>query len=230
MKRCLTLLALCAGLAMSLAAQEDDVEYRMELGAGFGTGFGLNDVNTKAYGNAAAAGGALLRFVLNPRMAVKILASYSPVKGTTEGIRNFYPATPDGATTARLAHKAEGFVVGLSGLYEIHFLPYGYEKGYQGYKRLTPYLQMGLGTAYGSQAKTVTADLPIGVGLKWKIGPRLNLGFDWLLHFTPSDKLDGLEAPTGIASKMFRNKDYFNTTLLTLTYSFAPRCPACNKD
>ncbi|MCH5181112.1 MAG: hypothetical protein J1F06_00635 [Prevotellaceae bacterium] len=230
MKRLALMLTLWLGLAASLTAQEDDTEYRMEFGAGIGTGFGINDVNTKAYGDAALAGGALLRFVLNPRMAVKILASCSKTKGSADNVANFYPATPGGATTERLSHEAEGLVAGLAGLYEIHFLPYGYEKGYQGYKRLTPYLQIGLGMAYGSRAKAATADVPIGAGLKWKIGPRLNFGFDWLFHFSLSDKLDGLEAPTGIKSKMFRNKDHFNTTLLTLTYSISPRCPTCNKD
>lgn len=230
MRRLALTLALALAAAGGLHAQDDDTEYRMELGAGLGLGFGVNDVNTRAYGAGTLAGSALLRFVLNPRMAVKIMASCTGNRGTTEGIKAFYPATPDGAATERLVHEATGLTAGIEGLYELHFLPYGYERGYQGYKRLTPYLQGGLGLSYGSQRSAVTAQVPIGFGLKWKIGRRLNLGLDWLFHFTLSDKLDGLEAPTGIKSKMFRNKDHYNTTLLTLTYSIAPRCPACNKD
>lgn len=230
MKRLTLLIALTFNVAACLYAQEEDTMYRMEFGVGAGIGFSISDVNTKAYGNATFAGSTLLRFVLNPRMAAKIMASCNGIGGSTENIGKFYPATPDGATAERLQHKAKGFVTDISGLYEIHFLPYGYEQGYQGYRRLTPYLQMGLGVVYGTQAKAMTANVPIGAGVKWKIGRRINLGFDWLFHFSLSDKLDGLEAPTGIKSKIFRNKDHFNTTLLTLTYSIAPRCPACNKD
>ena len=40
----LLLLTLCA---TGLSAQDEDTEYRMELGAGVGLCFGLNDVNSK---------------------------------------------------------------------------------------------------------------------------------------------------------------------------------------
>ncbi len=46
---------------------------------------------------------------------------------------------------------------------------------------------------------------------------------------TFSDRLEGLEAPKGIKSEMFRNKDHYGLTLVTLTYDISPRCPACNK-
>ena len=117
----------------------------------------------------------------------------------------------------------------LSALYELHFLPYGYERGYQGYCRLVPYIQIGLGVSYGKAGKAFTMNLPVGIGAKYKIGPRLNLGLDGIAHFTLSDKLDGLEAPLGIKSSMFRNKDHYVTLLLTLTYDLNPRCPTCNK-
>ncbi len=73
-------------------------------------------------------------------------------------------------------------------------------------------------------------NVPIGAGLKYKIAPRLNLGLDWLFHLTLSDKLEGLEAPLGIKSSGFRNKDHYGMTLLTLTYDISPRCPTCNRD
>ena len=72
--------------------------------------------------------------------------------------------------------------------------------------------------------------MPLGAGLKYKIGERLNLGLSWTVHFSLSDKLDGLEAPLGIPSEGFRNKDHYSALKLTLTYDLNPRCPTCNRD
>ena len=70
----------------------------------------------------------------------------------------------------------------------------------------------------------------MGLGVKYKVAPGLNLGLDYLVHFSLSDKLDGLSAPLGIKSELFRNKDVYSALTLTLTYDLNPRCPTCNKD
>ena len=89
---------------------------------------------------------------------------------------------------------------------------------------------MGFGLTDGKAGKAFTANIPLGVGVKYKVAERLNLGLDWLVHFTLSDKLDGLEAPLGINSSGFRNKDHYSALSLTLTYDLNPRCPTCNRD
>lgn len=213
-----------------LSAQDDDTEYRMELGVGFGTAFGLNDVNSKAYGNTNIGGGIMARWILNPRMTIKANLGVLRWDGTTDGMKPFYPANPDITGPDRLSYRLNGEVYDLSALYEIHFLPYGYVQGYQGHYRWTPYLQIGLGMTYGSAGKAFTANIPLGFGVKYKAGRRLNLGLEWRMHLTPSDKLDGLQAPLGIKSSGFRNKDHYSFTLFTLTYDLSPRCPTCNRD
>lgn len=67
--------------------------------------------------------------------------------------------------------------------------------------------------------------------MKYKIGPRLNLGLEWAVHFSLSDKLDGAEDPYGVKSSgLFKNTDCYSALKLTLTYSFMPKCITCNKD
>lgn len=223
----LLLLTLCA---TGLSAQDEDTEYRMELGAGVGLCFGLNDVNSKWYGQSSVGGGLVMRRLLNPRMAIKANFDVGKWSGSTKGVNNFYPANPNQTGEERLDYAMSGAVYDLSVLYEINFLPYGYLQNYQGFKRLTPYLQMGFGLTYGSVGKAFTANIPLGVGLKYKAGRRLNLGLEWRMHLTPSDKLEGLEAPLGIKSSGFRNKDHYSFTLFTVTYDLSPRCPTCNRD
>lgn len=231
--RRLALLLFLLGAVSALHAasgDDDDAFYRLELGVGGGFGFGLNDVNSKLYGTPTPAAALLARFPLNPRMAVKVSGGYLKVSGTTDKILDFYPANPAAAGTARLHYEAKGNLYDLNALFELHFLPYGWVKSYQGFKRIVPYLQGGLGLTYSDAGKVATVNIPIGFGVKWKIAPRVNLGLDWTFHFTPNDKLEGLANPHGIKSGEFRNKDHYNLTLVTLTYDLSPKCPTCNKD
>ena len=70
-----------------------------------------------------------------------------------------------------------------------------------------------------------------GVGLKYKIGERLNAGLEWAMHFSLSDKLDGVKNPYGISSSgLFKNTDCYSSLLFTITYSFMPKCTTCNKE
>lgn len=224
MRYLICLLALVCSL--HAAAQNDETVYRLELGGGVGMGLNLTDVDGKI-GLVAAA---VARFPLNPRMAVKAQFSYSQIKGATDGIKNFYPIDPSQPGSDRLHYEVSDGIYDLSALYELHFLPYGYVRDYKGYSRIVPYLQMGFGLTYGPAGKAFSANIPLGFGVKYKVAPRLNLGLDWLMHFSLSDKLDGLDAPLGIKSSGFRNKDHYSTLTLTLTYDLNPRCPTCNRD
>lgn len=207
-------------------AQQEDPVYRLELGVGLGMSANFTDVKDKM----RLAGGLVARFPLNPRMTVKTQFSYVGVKGSTSTLKNYLPSNPNAVATPQLNYSVSSAIYDLSALYEIHFLPYGYQRDYRGYSRLVPYLQMGFGLTYGAAGKSFTANIPLGVGVKYKVGARLNLGLDWLVHFSLSDKLDGLDAPLGIKSEMFRNKDIYSSLMLTLTYDLSPKCPTCNRD
>ena len=152
------------------------------------------------------------------------------MKGSTEGRKEFYPTNPNASSADRLHYAVDDGICDLSALYELHFLPYGFVRDYKGYSRIVPYLQMGFGITYGLAGKSFTANIPVGLGIKYKVAQRLNLGLDYLVHFSLSDKLDGLDAPLGISSSGFRNKDHYSALTLTLTYDLNPRCPTCNKD
>lgn len=224
MKRILSLLF--AALALTAGAQTDEPFYRLELGGGAGLATHFSDVK----GQIAPALSAVARFPLNPRSAIKTEVTWLTLKGDTKGMKPFLPSSPDAVGTERLDYSVKDAVWDFSGLYELHFLPYGYVQDYKGYCRLVPYIQLGFGLTYGQAGKAFTANVPLGAGLKYKIGERLNLGLSWTVHFSLSDKLDGLEAPLGIPSEGFRNKDHYSTLKLTLTYDLNPRCPTCNRD
>jgi hypothetical protein len=215
---------------LGVQAQDEETEYRMEWGVGVGTSFGLTDVNSKFFGGSHVAGELLARFPLNPRMAIKAQLGVGGLRGNTVNVDNFYPADPNVSGPTMLQYAYKGAIIDLSALYELHFLPYGFQQDFREFKRISPYIQMGLGLTYGTPSNAFTFNIPLGAGVKFKVSRRVNLGLEWRMHFTPSDKLDGLKAPLGIKSGGFRNKDYYSFTQLTITYDLAPRCPTCNRD
>lgn len=213
----------------AMAQDDDDAWYRLELGAGVGFSSMLNDGNSAMFGNSGLAANIVARFPLNPRMAIKTGLSYMKSEGDVSGVKNFYPAIVGNANDDRLNFKYSGAYYDLNVLYELHFLPYGYLPTYMGYSRIVPYLQMGLGVTYSGIAQKAAVNVPIGLGVKYKLARRWNLNLDWHVSFTTSDMLEGLEAPMGITSSGFKNKDHYNVMMLTLTYDLNPKCPTCNK-
>lgn len=223
----IALLLLCLA-ALPAAAQEEE-HYTKEVGVALGSNFMLNDVNNVIYGGSKFSGGVMLRFILNPRMAIKTMLTYNMVEGNLDGVKEFYPSVIDHSTTERLQGSFKGGITDLSATYELHFLPYGYARGYQNYRRFTPFVQFGLGLCYSDAGRSFTANVPVGFGIKWKLGPRINMALDWAMHLSLSDKLDDISAPTGVPTEMFRGKDNYGLTMLTFTYDFSKKCPACQK-
>lgn len=225
----LTLLTLLTLPAARAQQGDEAVQYTKEIGAGLGLNFMLSDMNSTWYGNSNFSVDALFRFVLNPRMAVKLELGYNFIKGSTEGVGEFYPTETTMPGAQRLSYSMSGGIVDLAAMYELHFLPYGWYRNYLGHKRITPYVQLGAGVLYSTPGKAFSVQFPIGVGLKWKVARRVNLGLDWTFRFTLSDGLDNLKDPTGISVSGFHGKDFYSKTMLTLTYDISPKCPTCNK-
>ena len=169
----------------------------------------------------------LVRRNLNPYMGLRLAASFGKLKGDERDVKTIYPST--GVTPYSFSRT----LTDVSLTYEYNFWPYGTGHDYYGAKRLTPFVFLGLGGTYagGDGSSVFTANVPIGLGLKYKVGQRMNVGVEWAMHFSMSDKLDGRKGSYGITSSgMFKNTDCYSVLQLTLSYSFMPKCTTCNKD
>ena len=121
----------------------------------------------------------------------------------------------------------------LCATYEYNFWPYGTGRDYRGAKRLTPFVFGGLGATFAKtdDKNVFTANVPIGIGVKYKLADRMNLGVEWCVHFSLSDKLDGMADPYGITSSgAFKNTDCYSALQVTLTYSFMAKCRTCHNE
>ena len=223
-KGLVTLLMLCATLTAS--AQQDD-EYLMEIGGGVGMVSYQGDFNGKITSGMQPAGAIVWRRLLNPYMGFRVMGMIGKLKGDATRVETYYP---DETTRA---YSFDRSFTDVSVTYEYNFWPYGTGRDYRGAKRLTPFVFGGIGATYvsGGEKKVFTANVPIGLGIKYKLKERLNVGLEWSMHFSLSDELDGMADPYGIKSSgAFKNTDCYSGLMLTLTYSFKSKCRTCNND
>ena len=220
------LLALLLATALPASAQSD-YEYRMEIGAGVGLVAYEGDFNGNITHGMQPMASAVLRRTFNPYMALRSAAASGKLKGSSKNVKTYMPEYVD--TPYEFANS----LVDVSATYEYNFWPYGTGHDYRGAQRLTPFIFAGLGATYasGSGNNVFTANVPLGVGVKYKVATRLNLGIEWAMHFSMNDNLDGVKDPYGIQSTgMFKNTDCYSMLQLTLTYSLMPKCRTCHND
>ena len=220
-------------LPLSVFSQED-VEYRMDIGAGVGATTYYGDFNASPTKNIQPAGAIVFRRVMNPHMAVRLSGTYTKVKGSYEPDRTYYPDMVGDYTF-------NNSLVDFRATYEYNFWPYGTGKEYRGAKRLVPFISIGFGMTYAkvkaNEAMKVASknafapNIPVGVGVKYRYKDRYNISLDWQMHFSMTDELDGIKDPYGISSSgIFKNTDCYSILTLAFTYSFSEKCRTCHKE
>ncbi len=220
------------GIVLLCAAgllQAQGLEYRFEAGGMIGVSCYYGDANYSSFmKNINVMGGLIGRYNINPRMAVKADIVVARIKGSTEGVENKYPG--DVVEFGRTLYE-------LGAQYEYNFWAYGEGGGYKGYKRVVPYIFAGLGCTFAPKPAdyVFTANIPLGVGVKYKVIPRLNIGCELSYRFSFSDRLDvtdktvlQLNDPYGIKSGFLKNKDSYSFISLFVTYDLSPKYRKCN--
>lgn len=198
-------------------------DFKYEIGGAAGIGFYMGDANpSKIFRKPGAALGAVFRRNLNYRWAIKCDLATSGIKGDTKGM-----VFPGGA---HYSFKRQLIDIGAQA--EFNFFHYGWGYSYLGTKRFAPYLLAGIGiTAVPKKGDGYfSLNIPLGVGLKYKLAERWNLGFEFSMRKSLGDKLDGkaLDDPFKISSSAFKNTDWYSFTMFSITYDFGRKKTICN--
>lgn len=212
-------------MTLGAAAQTDPI-YLREIGGGIGLTNYLGDFNSSLTKNFQPAATLIYRRNLSPWYGLKLDASFTQLKGAYKDETTYYHDYEKDYTFKRS-------LVDANVTFEYNFWPYGTGNDYRGAQKVTPFIFLGLGAtfAFGEGQTAATANLPIGLGVKCKLAERVNLGVEWGMHFSLSDKLDGVVDPYQVRSSgLFKNTDSYSSLRVTLTYSFSAKCPTCNKD
>lgn len=225
----LIIFALLMSFILNVSAQEE-LEYKMEVGGMLGGSFYMGDANyTTPFKNLGFAGGVIARYIFNPRMVIKADLAFGRISGNTEDFKNVYPENQQSSFKRS--------IYDLGAQFEYNFFGYGTGQGYKGNKRFTPYVLGGIGMTFApAPAKGIfTVNFPIGVGVKYKLARRLNIGCEFTMRFSLSDQLDvtnkdGLQLndPYGIKGSGFKNKDSYSFTTVFITYDIFPKYRKCN--
>lgn len=204
-------------------------EYEYEIGGMAGTSFYMGDANkSKLFQNPNLAGGAVFRYNRNFRWAYKANLLLGGVSGDTRKSGNVFPNGENASFSRKF--------VELGGQVEFNFFHFSDKYGYLGTRRFSPYVFTGLGVTFGTGDKSFLGmNLPLGVGLKYKLKERLNLGFECSFRklfgdsFDVTKSTDGfdLEDPYNIESNFFKNKDWYILTLFSVTWDFGQRKKSC---
>lgn len=215
---------------IELKAQDD---YKYEIGGMAGTSFYMGDANkTKLYQNPGLSAGVVFRYNIDLRWSVKSNFVLGKVSGDTRNSGNKFPLGNE-ISFSRMFYE-------LGSQIEFNFFNYSDKFGYLGTRRISPYIFTGIGFTLGSgEKKFFDANIPLGIGVKYKIKERLNLGFEFSFRKLFSDSFDvtkkgddfNLNEPYKIKGNIFKNNDWYSLTMITLTWDFGVRvCPCLNID
>jgi hypothetical protein len=207
MRRTLALLTLV--LSLSASAQQGYMQ-EGEVGFGIGAAHYFGDLNTRANINRPKfAATAFFRKNFGNYIALRLSGSYARV-----GYSDVYNKRNEYMRRRNLSFNSNIWELALQGDFNFYkFLPYSEET------RFTPYVTLGVGLftydpfAYlggqkyylrtlgtegqGSELypdrkpySTMAFSVPFGVGIKYNLNGRINIGFEIVHRFTSTDYLD----------------------------------------
>lgn len=204
-------------------------EYEYEIGGMAGMSSYMGDANkSNIYQNPNFSAGVVLRYNKNFRWAYKANLLIGGVSGDTRKSGNTFPNGYNASFSRTFCE--------VGGQVEFNFFHYSDKYQYLGTKKFTPYIFTGLGVTYGSGKESFLGlNLPLGIGLKYKIKDRLNLGFEFSFRKLFSDTFDvtksnpdfDLEDPYNIESSFLKNKDWYVLTMFSVTWDFGMRKKSC---
>lgn len=210
--------------AQPLYAQYD--EYRFDIGGAVGMSGYLGDANqSNMFRHPGIAASALVRYKFDSKWALRGDVSVLQAKGDISDFDNVFPSVSD--------YRFSSSVYGMSVRGEYNFFAYGIGETYKHLRRWTPVISLGAGICLSDTGSGTYAamTLPMGVGVRYKVGERLNLGAEWCIAKTFGDSLDGsvLDDPYGIKSSFLKNTDWYSTLSVSVSYEFGKRCATCHR-
>lgn len=204
-------------------AASQEAAYKFDIGVALGASGYLGDANTaNLMSHPGFAGGASFRYLINTRWAIKGMFTTAGLSGNSADMENVYP----GGQT----YKFTSTVYDIGARAEFNFFNYGIGESYRKLRRWTPYLSLGAGVTIASAEGTYVAmNIPMGVGLRYKVTPRINLGLEWSMTKVFGDNVDGpvLDDLYDIKSSFLKNTDWYSLIMFSISYEFGERCKNC---
>jgi opacity protein-like surface antigen len=196
------------------------------IGVFAGTSYYMGDINpNRHFYRPSFSYGLLYRYNINTRYAIRANAYVADLSGSDLD----FPGrlNPDRPFTPA-SFQTSLFEIGLQ--LEYNFLPFTPNVGNWEY---TPYIATGIAGSLvmGSNVNASnTLSVPLGLGVKLNLTPRISTGAEWSFRKMFNDRVDGLENPSRTRS-ILHNNDWYSFLGVFITFkffNFATECPAYN--
>ncbi len=201
-----------------------------EIGVHAGATYYLGELNWSQHFYSPRLNlGVFYKHHFNPRLALKAGSFYSHIQGDDKDSRWQFQNTRD--------FRFETLLLETAAQVEFNFL--SYKIGSTKKKFYTPYLNLGIGVLYyeAKYSNKFIVTLPVALGFKVNLSPRIVLGTEWAFRRSTSDILDNMTGENfetyrqlnepAYAGNMtaqrgfFYNDDWYSYAAVTLSYAFA---------
>lgn len=202
-------------------SQRKDIDFGLLLGTIQYNG----DVNmTRAYTSPLPAIALIFRKNYNPHYSLRFDATFGRLACKDENFHNNYQQNRDYSFD-------DSRVMELTGMVEFNFFEVTTNKKE---KNFSPYVVFGLGAMYIENVKWYEHfNIPMGLGLKYKLTSRMELRGEWVFRRTFTDQLDQLayRANDGFLHykqiSFSKTKDWFSVLGISLLFNFSDEKIPC---
>lgn len=205
-KLLLVILSIICLLPGRARAQET---YFCEFGLTGGCGFVMGDVNRMLFSTVQPMGGAFLKYKFNGHWEIRLQGEGGLLGVQRTGDKQF-----------RRQIFGAGQLLG-----EFNFFNFGVKRWAEYRTWATPTLVAGVG--FIGFKGGFTATIPVGIGVKLKLGDRINMGAYWMVSKTFTDKLDYVDNPIGLNKNILNNHDWYSTAQIYISVNFWKICAPC---
>ncbi|MGL5893691.1 MAG: DUF6089 family protein [Bacteroidales bacterium] len=207
-------------LSSSLIAQE----YNYEGGLTIGASSYIGEVEKYPFSNINSNYGLMFRYNANLRNAIKFSIEKVNIRG--DGNINSYEQG--------FHYSFKKTLIDLGIQYEYNFFSFSDRFEYMESKRFSPYITTGVGVIIQERnnisSNNVDINIPFGVGVKYKIYNRINLGAEFTMKWTSSDHIDGISNPTKGSTTWYKNKDWYSISKFFISIDFGRKKCDCPRD
>lgn len=221
----MSLAAACLCVLCGMTAKAQTAPYKFDFGAQIGISGYIGDANRSNIFKKPGFDGELsMRYIGDARWALRGVLSTFGLSGDTSGMADILPGEASYSFTSQ--------VYELSVRGEFNFFAYGIGETYKRLRRWSPYITVGIGGAIASSGGNTAAafTIPMGLGVKFKLRERLNLGVEFTMTKAFSDKFDGpdLADLNQIKTAFYKNTDWYSRFTVGISYEFGKRCETCH--
>ena len=213
--------------AASLGSAGQSTPYKFDIGAGLGMSGYIGEANRSSLMKHPGFVGELsFRYLPDVRWAFRGMLSLLTLSGSMADMDDVLPsAGPE-------SYDFKSTVYDLGGRVEFNFFSYGIGETYKRLRRWSPYLTLGVGVSLSSSGgeTSVAPSLPMGLGVKFKVSPRVNLAAEFTMTKVFGDKVDGplLNDLNMIKTAFYKNTDWYSRLTIGISYEFGRRCETCH--